>query len=420
MKIKYFITFIFIFLVFGVTKVNASSGQLCSYEAKIGIAFDADTISDKIISFLIMPNVISLDYTKPNILYISPDSASDGFSMFTLMYDTHNTKYKGLATIPSDFYSFQNLYIGGTRMIEWDSQVSSYRLGLIQSGYCPEQILVYQDTDEIGTDEDEEYTAIDKLHIYKDIFADSDFDPNNPDAGDYWNVYFKLYSTYLEKDWIIVYQLADSEFNDQALYNEIYTEMQNSTCLDKDKAEYLNDEFHAAGDTYSSNSTYVNMFRDHNFDTMANVVLANYGEGQTCYTSNPDLQDIYIDLYENAKKFLGVLDVTPQQDLFVDIDVNCQYLLGDPDQEGSFAYYLDITFRFIKFLAPLLLISLSIFDYTRAIVASDADLIKKINNKTIIRLIFALLLFVLPIIISIILDLLGAQGDCGLSSMPNL
>ena len=59
-------------------------------------------------------------------------------------------------------------------------------------------------------------------------------------------------------------------------------------------------------------------------------------------------------------------------------------------------------------------------DYIKAMVSSDADLIKKTNTKTLIRLLFAMLLFVLPVIISYLLTLLGAQGSCNFNNIPGI
>lgn len=95
----------------------------------------------------------------------------------------------------------------------------------------------------------------------------------------------------------------------------------------------------------------------------------------------------------------------------------CQYILGDPSKEGYFAYYLDMTFRFIKFAAPVILIVMSVIDYIKVVASSDADELKKVNKKTVTRIIFTLLIFLLPILISVLLRLLGLQGSC---DFPNI
>ena len=76
-----------------------------------------------------------------------------------------------------------------------------------------------------------------------------------------------------------------------------------------------------------------------------------------------------------------------------------------------------MTFRFIKFAAPALLIVMSVIDYVKVIASSDADELKKVNKKTVTRIIFTLLIFFLPILISVLLRLLGLQGSC---DFPNI
>lgn len=91
----------------------------------------------------------------------------------------------------------------------------------------------------------------------------------------------------------------------------------------------------------------------------------------------------------------------------------CSDVVGTSD----FRYYLDITFKFIQYVAPILVIVFSTVDYFKAFFSGDADALKQVNKKTIIRLICAVLLFVLPILIRTILSIFGISTDCGVAGL---
>lgn len=231
---------------------------------------------------------------------------------------------------------------------------------------------------------------------------------NDPQVTDYINIP-KLFDA-IDNSHLIVGNLVSSSFN----LNEQYTNFNSSTCFTKDDVDYYTKKFDDIIN-YSKNLSYITLYKNNKFENIATIVSKKYSEGGECYNSNSSLQSSYKSLSSKASKVLDIFGNAGKQN--EKYKNECQYILGDPSHPGDFAYYLDITFRFIKFLAPILLIVLSIIDYVKVIASADADAVKKVNKKTVIRVIFALLLFLLPIIISTVLSLLGVQGKC---DFPNI
>lgn len=64
-------------------------------------------------------------------------------------------------------------------------------------------------------------------------------------------------------------------------------------------------------------------------------------------------------------------------------------------------------FDYVKILAPILVIILSAVDYTKSIFSSSEDSMKKTNSRFVKRVIAAVLLFILPALLSFILNLTG-------------
>ena len=91
-------------------------------------------------------------------------------------------------------------------------------------------------------------------------------------------------------------------------------------------------------------------------------------------------------------------------------------LLGDPDDESSVAWLLQQILNFIKILGPILVVVLSSIDFIQIIVKSDEESMAKAQKKLVKRLVLAALLFVIPTLVEVILDVFGFTGDptCGL------
>lgn len=97
---------------------------------------------------------------------------------------------------------------------------------------------------------------------------------------------------------------------------------------------------------------------------------------------------------------------------------DCTSLLGSPQDKYSPAYYLNVVFKILRYVAIILLIVLSIMDFVGAVAAQDDDAIKKATNKTIKRLIFCVIIFVLPTLIEFVLQFIhdSAIDTCGIGS----
>ena len=90
---------------------------------------------------------------------------------------------------------------------------------------------------------------------------------------------------------------------------------------------------------------------------------------------------------------------------------DCVGILGDPNNEDSVAWLLQQILNDIKILGPILVVILSSLDFAKAIIASDDESMKKAEKKLMIRLILAVALFLVPTLVSVMLDLLGFTAD---------
>ena len=270
---------------------------------------------------------------------------------------------------------------------------------LASKGKCPNQIKV--DIKHNGT--------IDEVFTIEDISFEHSY---HTSKREYFELLYKqLNPVKINNKTIVGGILTKERFSDNAKYAKYDA----GTCLSEADAKYYTKQFNIISN-YSKNSEYVTMYKNNGFSAIANNIVVKYSPESDCIKKNPGLKSTYESLRKAANDALNVMNNT--KDGLAKND--CQYILGDPSKEGSLAYYLDTTFRFIKFAAPLLLIGLSVFDYVKVIASDDADAMKKTNKKTVTRVIFAMLLFVLPFIISYLLTLLGVQGKCDFPNIPGI
>ena len=78
---------------------------------------------------------------------------------------------------------------------------------------------------------------------------------------------------------------------------------------------------------------------------------------------------------------------------------------------GEIRTDLNNVFNFIKIVVPLLIIGLSTYDFIKGIAAKDEKGLKKAFSTLIKRIICAIIIFFLPAIINILLDLIGIGGE---------
>ena len=98
-----------------------------------------------------------------------------------------------------------------------------------------------------------------------------------------------------------------------------------------------------------------------------------------------------------------------------DGNIDCG-ILGDPKDSETIGWYLNQVLNIMKFLGPVLVILLSVFDLIKVTAEQKQDgAMQKFGAKTLKRLIYAALLFVFPSVLNIILELIGLYGTCGIS-----
>lgn len=99
-----------------------------------------------------------------------------------------------------------------------------------------------------------------------------------------------------------------------------------------------------------------------------------------------------------------------------DQDAECNSILGSTEDEESVAWLLQQLLNYVKILGPILVVILSSLDFAKAIITSDDENMKKSEKKLVIRLVLAIALFLIPTLVSVLLDTFGITTDaiCGL------
>ena len=102
----------------------------------------------------------------------------------------------------------------------------------------------------------------------------------------------------------------------------------------------------------------------------------------------------------------------------INIAVSCtgsNAVLGDVNDPDSVAWLLQKLLNYIKILGPFLVLVYSSIDFIKAIVTSDDESLKKATKNLSMRLILALALFLIPVFVSVMLNIVGLTSDlCGL------
>ena len=81
----------------------------------------------------------------------------------------------------------------------------------------------------------------------------------------------------------------------------------------------------------------------------------------------------------------------------------CSSLLEDPNTPGTPAYYLSFAFSIMRYAAIILLIVMTIMDFTGSVAAQDNDVMKKAMGKLSKRAIMLVIIFFLPTVIDLML-----------------
>ena len=94
-----------------------------------------------------------------------------------------------------------------------------------------------------------------------------------------------------------------------------------------------------------------------------------------------------------------------------DQEQDCSGLLGDPNDENSVAWLINEILNYLKVIGPFLILILSSIEFVRAILTSDDESLAKAQKNLISRLILAAALFLLPTLISVILNVFGITSN---------
>lgn len=122
-----------------------------------------------------------------------------------------------------------------------------------------------------------------------------------------------------------------------------------------------------------------------------------------------------IDAYNSATKILTDYKTTGSSYHFTadfSGEDSCAGFLGTISDNTSPAYFLDLIMKIFKYAAIILALVLSVVDFIKATVSQDKDLLQKAIMTSTKRLIFAVIIFFLPIAINFFLSLIGAYSSC--------
>lgn len=88
----------------------------------------------------------------------------------------------------------------------------------------------------------------------------------------------------------------------------------------------------------------------------------------------------------------------------------CQGILGE-----DLTALLKDALRLMQIAGPILVIIMTIIDLIKAVASGGKDDLSKLGTKTLKRLIYAVLLFVIPSLLDWLFSLFSIYGTCGLS-----
>ena len=112
----------------------------------------------------------------------------------------------------------------------------------------------------------------------------------------------------------------------------------------------------------------------------------------------------------------GVKDIINFDENDYDNIDECDAILGSTQDEESVAWLLQQVLNYIRILGPILVVILSSMDFAKSIMANDDDSMKKVQKKLMIRLILAVALFLVPTLVTVLLNIFGITTNetCGL------
>lgn len=99
----------------------------------------------------------------------------------------------------------------------------------------------------------------------------------------------------------------------------------------------------------------------------------------------------------------------------------CTTMFGSVSTEGSPAYWIDWILNLMKYIAIIALLVLITIDFLTALAQNDKDAIKKASGKAMKRFIYCIILFFIPTIVNLLLNLFGlAEQTCDIEGVTML
>lgn len=420
--------------------VNAKV-MLCKYQGKVYIDYVNSTLTSSDLLITLEDDYIHIKFDAP--YYYRQESQdwniSDGINTMMTGNDwsanfgmTHATSLLETTLDWDVFDKFSH-----ARPINWTD--ASYQTDFLNKGYCP-PVVSFGFYDEVdwtsritGMGEinfvlgdkiqygNHGFTWDEVLSYYKTHYDELKEVYSNTIIANFKDIFY-LFPDYLNflslvtTGWDTTYFPYNEYDGEKGVPETLFSDLNNSvvsdiskTCsTDAHRIQYVRDVFKMQVPNFFENptNTEINLiasyYKGNSYDVYAQEAISTYAKDSTCYTSNPAYQGLYDELVEAASWSLNHMGDNP-----VDVD-DCEKIIGS----GSFAKYLNQTLDFIQFIGPAIVILLSIIEYIKVAAASDAELLKKTNKRTVIRLIAAAMLFLAPILIRVILNIFGFYGDC--------
>ena len=95
--------------------------------------------------------------------------------------------------------------------------------------------------------------------------------------------------------------------------------------------------------------------------------------------------------------------------------LTCDYIFGSYTNPEDFGFYLAKLLEIIKFAGPILVVVMTIVDLIKVLANGKNDELTKLGVKTLKRLIYAIMLFIIPSLLDWTFKLVGIYGVCGIS-----
>lgn len=161
-----------------------------------------------------------------------------------------------------------------------------------------------------------------------------------------------------------------------------------------------------------------------NFECSSCATYSKKDDQRICYISHECALPVDFENNSSSSSQSGGLNTNIKHDYTtngntIETTTGCEGVFGEYENgkfinKNSLGYFLQFIFNLIKYAVPIILIVLTIADYVKAVTSGDKDNIKKANSQFIKRSIIAVIIFLLPTILNLILGLVTTHGTCGI------